>query len=103
MDGMSSGQAHPPNSGGRPWTCSVQHLAHTLNGSQSRDLKYILSYPAGTNSSTSLEQGLIVPLCIHRALRQVLFVARDEVAFDFLDALSPGCTVLFPEVGSVRR
>ncbi|CAM9348477.1 unnamed protein product [Ectocarpus sp. 12 AP-2014] len=33
---------------------------------------------------------------------KVLFVARDEVAFDFLDALSPGCTVFFPEVGSER-
>ncbi|CAM9876067.1 unnamed protein product, partial [Ectocarpus fasciculatus] len=34
---------------------------------------------------------------------KVLFVARDELAFDFLDAVSPGCTVLFPEAGSVRR
>ncbi|CAM9902178.1 unnamed protein product, partial [Ectocarpus sp. 13 AM-2016] len=33
---------------------------------------------------------------------KVLFVARDEVAFDFLDALSPGCTVLFPEVVSEK-
>ncbi|CAN0067699.1 unnamed protein product [Ectocarpus sp. 12 AP-2014] len=31
---------------------------------------------------------------------KVLFVARDEEAFDFLDALSPGCTVLFPELES---
>ncbi|CAN0341537.1 unnamed protein product [Ectocarpus sp. 6 AP-2014] len=31
---------------------------------------------------------------------KVLFVARDEAAFDFLDALSPGCTALFPEVES---
>ncbi|CAN0266884.1 unnamed protein product, partial [Ectocarpus fasciculatus] len=33
---------------------------------------------------------------------KVLFVARDELAFDFLDAVSPGCTVLFPEAGSER-
>lgn len=28
-------------------------------------------------------------------------MAMDEVAFDFLDALAPGCTVLFPPQDSV--
>lgn len=33
---------------------------------------------------------------------QVVFVAMDDASFDFLDALSPGCAVLFPQKTSVR-
>ncbi|CAM9232206.1 unnamed protein product, partial [Scytosiphon promiscuus] len=42
---------------------------------------------------------------VRRAARNVkiLFVAMDEVAFDFLDALAPGCTVLFNQEGSERK
>jgi len=32
---------------------------------------------------------------------KILFVAMDEVAFDFLDDLTPGCTVIIPDHISV--
>ncbi|CAM9904550.1 unnamed protein product [Scytosiphon promiscuus] len=34
---------------------------------------------------------------------KVLFVAMDEASYDFLDDLSPGCAVLFPQKSSKRR
>ncbi|CAN0058993.1 unnamed protein product [Ectocarpus sp. 13 AM-2016] len=34
---------------------------------------------------------------------QVLFVAMDEASFDFLDDLSPGCVVLFPQEDDSER
>lgn len=37
------------------------------------------------------------------AVPQVLFVAMDEVSFDFFDDLSPGHTALFRFNGSVRK
>lgn len=38
-----------------------------------------------------------------RETQQVLFVAMDEVAFDFMDALSPGCTTMLPAEGMVSK
>ena len=32
---------------------------------------------------------------------QVLWVTMDDVAFDFMDAMAPGCTAMFPFDGSV--
>ena len=32
---------------------------------------------------------------------QVLWVTMDEVAFDFMDELAPGCIAMFPSDGSV--
>ena len=32
---------------------------------------------------------------------QVLWVTMDEVAFDFMDELAPGCVAMFPSEGSV--
>lgn len=38
----------------------------------------------------------------NRGKRQVLFVAMDEVSFNFMDALAPGSAVLFRQESSVR-
>lgn len=41
------------------------------------------------------------PLCLKNA-SQVLFVAMDEVAFDYMDDMAPGCVALIPGRDSVR-
>lgn len=39
---------------------------------------------------------------VHPHLSQVLWVATDEVAFDYMDVVVPGCTAMFPWPNSVR-
>lgn len=36
-------------------------------------------------------------------ISKVLFVAMDEVSFDYMDALAPGCTAMFPMTAAVSE
>lgn len=37
------------------------------------------------------------------SLEQVLWVAMDETAFDFMDSITPGCVAMFPSGDSVSQ
>lgn len=46
---------------------------------------------------------LSLVLVTSRKISKVLFVAMDEVSFDYMDALAPGCTAMFPMTAAVSE
>lgn len=77
---------------------TAKHIRWTLQkNSGAQHLSY--SVIAFSNTRAPLVAHLSVVFKTKK--KQVLFVAMDEVSFEFMDALDPGCATLFPRRASV--